>query len=193
MASDATFANSMSELGISIPRSSTGSILGKSPANWVWHHDVGVGVMQLVPKAQHTTGSMFWNTMHPGGLGGMSIWGKGENKKQIKDMKLVELIKYLIDSEQLNELYQKQRLNTESEALLIYLQDDLSLESEITIFEIEETEDDLVFEKGGIQYVQLFPLDYAVELIESDLDLKDKEYSDLEIAKRLLEYRQKDA
>ena len=108
-------------------------------------------------------------------------------------MKLVELIKYLIDSEQLNELYQKQRLNTESEALLIYLQDDLSLESEITIFEIEETEDDLVFEKGGIQYVQLFPLDYAVELIESDLDLKGKEYSDLEIAKRLLEYRQKDA
>jgi RHS repeat-associated protein len=76
MASDAAFANSMSKLGISIPRSSTGSILGKSPANWVWHHDVGAGVMQLVPKAQHTTGSMFWNTMHPGGVGGMSIWGR---------------------------------------------------------------------------------------------------------------------
>ncbi len=76
MASDAAFANSMSKLGISIPRSSTGSILGKSPTNWVWHHDVGAGVMQLVPKAQHTTGSMFWNTMHPGGVGGMSIWGR---------------------------------------------------------------------------------------------------------------------
>ena len=76
MASDAAFSGSMSKLGISIPRSATGNILGKSPANWVWHHDVGAGVMQLVPKAQHTTGSMFWNTMHPGGVGGMSIWGR---------------------------------------------------------------------------------------------------------------------
>lgn len=76
MISDATFANSMSRLGISIPRSSTGAILGKSPAGWVWHHDVGAGVMQLVPKVQHTTGSIFWNTLHPGGAGGMSIWGR---------------------------------------------------------------------------------------------------------------------
>jgi hypothetical protein len=48
--------------------------LGKSPANWVWHHDVEAGVMQLVPKSQHTTGSIFWNTLHPNGVGGMSIW-----------------------------------------------------------------------------------------------------------------------
>ena len=52
------------------------NILGQSPTNWVWHHDVGVGVMQLFPKIQHTTGSVFWETMHPGGLGGMAIWGK---------------------------------------------------------------------------------------------------------------------
>ncbi|MNE38940.1 hypothetical protein D3C80_1328590 [compost metagenome] len=108
-------------------------------------------------------------------------------------MKLVELIKYLTNPEQLDELYQEQRLDTESEALLIYLQGNLSLESEITLFEIEETEDDLVFEKEGVQYIQLFPLDYAIELIEFDLDLKNNGYSDLEIAQRLLEYRQKDA
>ncbi|HEX5155158.1 MAG TPA: RHS repeat-associated core domain-containing protein [Parafilimonas sp.] len=76
MASDATFANSMTELGISIPRSPTGSILGKSPAGWVWHHDIYEGVMQLVPKTQHTFGSRFWDAMHPNGIGGMSIWGK---------------------------------------------------------------------------------------------------------------------
>ena len=107
-------------------------------------------------------------------------------------MKLVELIKYLTNPEQLDELYQEQGLNTESEALLIYLQGTLDLEADIAIFEIEETEDDLVFEKEGIQYVQLFPVDYAIELIESDLDLKDKGYSDLEIAHRLLDYRQTD-
>jgi len=99
----------------------------------------------------------------------------------------------LTNPEQLEELYQEQGLNTESEALLIYLQGDLNLESDVFIFEIEETEDDLVVEKEGIQYIQLFPVDYTIELIESDLDLKDKGYSDLEIAQRLLEYRQKDA
>ncbi|MBL6445034.1 hypothetical protein JMN32_01855 [Fulvivirga sp. 29W222] len=108
-------------------------------------------------------------------------------------MKLVKLIKYLTNPEQLVELYKEQGLNTESEALLIYLRGALELEADIAFFEIEETEDDLVFEKGGIQYIQLFPLDYAIELIESDLDLKNKGYSDLEIAQRLLEYRQKDA
>jgi len=76
MASDASFGSSISKLGIDIPRSSTGSILGKSPTGWVWHHNMEAGVMQLVPKIQHSTGSMFWNTMHPGGVGGMSIWGR---------------------------------------------------------------------------------------------------------------------
>ena len=76
MGADARFAAGISELGINIPRSSAGSILGKSPANWVWHHDIGAGVMQLVPKAQHTIGSPFWNTLHPGGFGGFSIWGR---------------------------------------------------------------------------------------------------------------------
>lgn len=76
IASDAGFASSISRLGISIPRSPTGAMLGKSPTGWVWHHDIGAGVMQLVPKSQHTIGSSFWNTLHPNGLGGFAIWGK---------------------------------------------------------------------------------------------------------------------
>jgi len=66
----------MSDLGVSVPRSSTGNIIGKSPTDWVWHHDIGNGVMQLVPKTQHTTGSIFWDTLHPNGVGGMAIWGR---------------------------------------------------------------------------------------------------------------------
>lgn len=108
-------------------------------------------------------------------------------------MKLEQLIKYLVNPEQLEILYQEKELNTESEALLIYMNGALDLKSEISVFEIEETEDDLVFEKGGEKYFQLFPMDYAIELIESDLELKGKGYSDLEIAKRLLDYRLKDA
>lgn len=108
-------------------------------------------------------------------------------------MKLEDLIKYLLNPEQLEDLYQEEEINTESEALLIYMNGALDLKSEISVFEIEETEDDLVFEKNGEKYFQLFPIDYAIELIESDLELKDKGYSDLEIAKRLLDYRLKDA
>ena len=57
--------------------SRTGSILGKSPTNWVWHHHVDGGIMQLVPKSQHTVGGSFWSTMHPGNKGGFQF---GENK-----------------------------------------------------------------------------------------------------------------
>ncbi|PRA95686.1 sugar-binding protein [Chryseobacterium sp. MYb7] len=68
----------LNELGIAIPKSVSGSIIGKSPKNWVWHHDIDKGVMQLVPKSQHPNvpGGIFWETMHPGRKGGFSIWGK---------------------------------------------------------------------------------------------------------------------
>lgn len=108
-------------------------------------------------------------------------------------MSLSELVNYLISSNRLEEFYKDQGLNSESEALLIYMKVALNIDSEVSIFEIEETGDDLVFEKENVQYIQLFPLEYAVELIQEDLDLKDKGYSDLQIAKRLLEYREKDA
>jgi hypothetical protein len=113
----------------------------------------------------------------------------GEDK--LINMKLEELVKYLVHPHDLEVLYQGKKLNSES--LLIYMNGALDLKSEISIFEIEETEDDLIFEKNGERYFQLFPIEYAIELVESDLDLKDKEYSNLEIAKRLLSYRLKDA
>lgn len=114
-------------------------------------------------------------------------------KINIINMKLIELIKYLTNPELLEELFLEQGLNIESEVLLIYMEGDLDLTSDISILEIEETEDDLIFEKDGLQYIQLFPIDYAIDLIEFDLNMKDKGYSDLEIAERLLEYRKNDA
>ncbi len=77
MIADASFANSMKALGIKIPTSSRG-IQGVSPQNWVWHHDVKTGILQLVPKSQHPNnfGGIFWNTMHPSGSGGNALWNK---------------------------------------------------------------------------------------------------------------------
>lgn len=109
------------------------------------------------------------------------------------NMNLTELVQYLLDPESLGLLYHEFNVNPDSEALLIYLKSSLDLESDISIFEIEETEDMLNYTKDGITYYQLFPLDYAIDLIESDLELKDRGYSNEYIAKRLLDYRLNDA
>ena len=55
---------------------------GRPPAGWTWQHatiDQGggnAGVMQLVPRSQHTPGSPFWSLLHPlpGGAGGYAQW-----------------------------------------------------------------------------------------------------------------------
>jgi hypothetical protein len=55
--------------------SSSGSGRGVSPEGWTWHHASEPGVLQLVPDFQHAPGSAWQPLLHPGGVGGMSIWG----------------------------------------------------------------------------------------------------------------------
>jgi len=81
----------------------------------------------------------------------------------------------------------------DSETLIIYMKEALSIESDISIYSVEETADDLVYEKNGIKFIQFFPLDYILELIDSDLQLMNKELTDQAIAEQLLVYRLKDA
>jgi hypothetical protein len=55
---------------------------GRPPPNWTWQHATieqgggRAGVLQLVPRSQHTPGSPFWKLFHPlpGGAGGYSQW-----------------------------------------------------------------------------------------------------------------------
>lgn len=108
-------------------------------------------------------------------------------------MKLVEFVDYLVNPEKLESFYEEKGLNVESESLLIYMKQTINIDSEIVFFEMEETDDEVLFSKDGIEYLQLFPISHAVELIESDLDLKDKGYTNLQIANRLVEYRIHDA
>lgn len=108
-------------------------------------------------------------------------------------IKLPELINLLSDPDGLGQLLTEMNVNKASETLLIYMKHSLDVESEVIMLPIEETEDDLVIEKNGAVFYQLFSLDTTVELIEFDLNLRNKGYSDLEIAIRLLEYRLNDA
>ncbi|SDL83901.1 hypothetical protein [Pedobacter antarcticus] len=108
-------------------------------------------------------------------------------------MNLITLIGFIVVPVKLEEFYIEHELDMDSEALIIYMKESLSMESEIYIYPIEETDDDLVYEKNGIKFIQFFPLDYALELINSDLQLMNKGLTDRAIAERLLEYRLKDA
>ncbi len=106
-------------------------------------------------------------------------------------MKLVDVIEYLTTTEKLKQLCTNERLNPESEALLICMKNVLSLNSEIRIFEIEETRDDLFYMKDGMKFVQFLPMNLAAKFVQMNLD--GKESSVLAVAQRLLEYAINDA
>ena len=76
MESDPQFAQQMQEAGVNLQRTPTGVAPRTSPVGWTWHHAPEPGVLQLVPRWQHTPGSIFWGTLHPGGQGGYAIWGQ---------------------------------------------------------------------------------------------------------------------
>lgn len=76
MEGDAQFGQIMQQGGVNIQRTATGLAPRTPPPGWTWHHAPETGVMQLVPRTQHAPGSIFQNTLHPGGQGGYSIWGQ---------------------------------------------------------------------------------------------------------------------
>jgi len=76
MEGDAQFAQIMQQGGVNLQRTATGLAPRTPPPGWTWHHAPESGVMQLVPRTQHAPGSIFQNTLHPGGQGGYSIWGQ---------------------------------------------------------------------------------------------------------------------
>ena len=76
MEDDPQFAQMMQEAGVNLERTATGFAPRTPPAGWTWHHAEDPGVMQLVPRALHTPGSIFWDALHPGGRGGYAIWGQ---------------------------------------------------------------------------------------------------------------------
>ncbi|MEZ0184743.1 hypothetical protein AB9T89_21075 [Flavobacterium oncorhynchi] len=77
----------------------------------------------------------------------------------------MKLIGTLFNPEKLKNLISVLGLDTESEALLFYMKEDLYMTADIRFFEIEETEDELLFEKDGIKYIQLFPIEHIQNLI----------------------------
>ncbi len=76
MEANPEFATALRQAGVNLERTPTGLAPRTSPQGWTWHHAQQPGVMQLVPRLQHTAGSIFWDAFHPGGIGGFAIWGR---------------------------------------------------------------------------------------------------------------------
>lgn len=76
MEGDPDFAQGMQDLGVNLERKPAGGAPRTSPDGWTWHHAQQPGIMQLVPREQHRSGSIFQDVLHPNGVGGYSIWGK---------------------------------------------------------------------------------------------------------------------
>lgn len=66
----------INDTGVDLARTPTGLAPRTSPNGWTWHHEVDDGLMRLVPRSQHSSGSQYWDVLHPNGVGGYSIWGK---------------------------------------------------------------------------------------------------------------------
>ena len=65
--------------GVDKLRGPLGGVSFQPPTGWTWNHAMDQpGVMQLVPRIQHTPGSAAWWLMHeyPSGTGGFAQWGQ---------------------------------------------------------------------------------------------------------------------
>lgn len=108
-------------------------------------------------------------------------------------MKLVDIIEHLMTHEKLEGFYYDKDFNLNSDEISIYMKDSINIDSEIYFFEVEETDGEVLYKKDGIEYIYFFPLEHTAELIQDELDLKNKEYTNLQIAQRLIQYRIYDA
>ena len=108
-------------------------------------------------------------------------------------MKFENIIHYLLKPSKLIDLYAVYSINPESASIGIYMENSLDINSNIELFEIEETGGRIENVKNNRKYIAVLPVDLAIELIDYDLDLKDKGLTDLQIAQRLLDYSINDA
>lgn len=107
-------------------------------------------------------------------------------------MTIIDLIKHLKSFEQAEKFINEELSDVEYDLVDIYMIEKLGLDSEIVFFNAEEIDNELCININGVNYVNLFPLNMAQEMVQ-DLKISDSKISDIEIAEMLLAYREKDA
>ncbi|WP_142685410.1 hypothetical protein [Chitinophaga polysaccharea] len=107
-------------------------------------------------------------------------------------MKLIELIDHLKTASKAEQLRNQQIPDVEYDLVELYMKDSLSFESEIAFFDAETIPGYIIIEMDGIRYKNLFSLNLIQEMVEEYV-AEYPNWSDLDIAKRIMEYRINDA
>lgn len=107
-------------------------------------------------------------------------------------MKIIELVKHLISIEKAEAFVYREIPQIDYDLVDIYMINSLELESELFFFDAETIPNKLSIEIDNVNYENLFPLNLAQEIVE-DIKRQYKNISDIDVAKKLLEYRKKDA
>ena len=94
----------------------------------------------------------------------------------------------------LKELQYKLNLDSDFYSLLVYMENELDLNSEIHFFDESITSDNIEFYLNGTKYINLFSLILGVEFYSYFSDyFRQNKYNDKQKAQRLLEYIINDA
>lgn len=107
-------------------------------------------------------------------------------------MNLLNLIDHLKTIQKAAIFIARELPGVELDFVDIYLKDTLAMESEVFLFNAEEIPNNILIAMGGMELINLLPLNLAQEMVESYVSQPEL-FTDAEIAEKLLRYRLKDA
>ena len=105
-------------------------------------------------------------------------------------MNLIDFIKYLKNKKKLAQYMSKHYPDIDYYDAEVYLKGSLSIESELMIFDGEKIAGMIEMEVNGQKYYNLFSLDFLLEVFN---DYSKTSGTDIEIARRIINYRINDA
>ena len=106
-------------------------------------------------------------------------------------MKLLDLINLFKTDIVFEDFLKDNSLNLNSECIEIYMKDKIHPNSELAFFEIENTNDKIVFEKNSVKYYSLFDFYFFIDCMSEAKD--DKTLSSEKLVKILINYSINDA
>jgi len=104
-----------------------------------------------------------------------------------------EIIGHLKSIEKAQNFIKSELLNAEFDQIDTCLKGSLEVRSEVRFFDAETIPSSLLVEIDREQLVNLFPLNLLQEMIEEYENIPGRKLTNLEIARKILEYRMKDA
>ena len=105
-------------------------------------------------------------------------------------MNLVELVALFKSGKSYEEFCDDYRLDADSEVIEIYMTKPMSIEESLAFYPIEVTEGKVQFIYNSVEYYNLFDFYYFIDAIE---EVKGTNYTDREVAGKLLNYAMLDA